>query len=113
MEHLMPTEVTITISSTDVGSQRVGGLSGDSLDAAPSPLPIEALGSPLEAAARLEEVLEEAPAPLAVHEILGASAAHDDAPEPSPLASLAAGSDNGTPVPAPLEDIQPQGKKRR
>ena len=118
----MPTEVTITISSTDGASQNVDRLGNDSLGAAPSPLPLDVLGSPSEAAGGLGETGTvggeagvspgEAPAPVPLDEILGASSAQDDAPAPAPLQSSEADSGNDVPAPAPLEEIQPKNKKR-
>ncbi len=107
----MPTEVIITVSSTDGGSQNVDNVSTDSLRSAPAPLPIETLGSPSEAAAGTGESPGEAPAPLALHEILSASSTQDDAPAPSLVESPVADSYTEAPSPAPLADIQPQNKK--
>lgn len=48
----MPTEVTITISSTDGGASRAEVLDNDNLGTAAAPLPIEELGVPSGAADR-------------------------------------------------------------
>lgn len=104
----MPTEVTITISSTDGGASRAEVLDNDNLGTAATPLPIEELGVPSGAAQT--ESAHGAPAPLPLDEVLDTT--YEEAAAPAPFESPETEADGEASSPAPLDDIQPKSKKR-